>query len=180
MLKVIWCLRLDPVQGTINMATTATRSTHSSLRERGARHLLVISQQAKFIEGNFNYDSVEGMQDNWKLNGRMTPTGVRITHQGPNYDTPSSPRTSSRQMVGERHRCSTRPAVRCHRPRVRSQIASPSIPGRGVARPNTHGLVAPSFRIPAPDERHHQPDCGIAKPTTRGPQCLRPRIGAGQ
>ena len=51
------------------------------------------SQQAKFIEGHWIYDSVEGyLQDNWKLSERLTlDYGVRITHQGPNYDMKQQP-----------------------------------------------------------------------------------------
>ena len=47
------------------------------------------SQINALFEGNFIYDSHEWyVQDNWKVNNRLSlDYGVRITNQGPNYDT---------------------------------------------------------------------------------------------
>ena len=47
------------------------------------------SQINALFEGNFIYDSHEWyIQDNWKVNNRLSlDYGVRITHQGENYDT---------------------------------------------------------------------------------------------
>jgi hypothetical protein len=47
------------------------------------------AQINKLFEGNFIYNSHEWyIQDNWKVNNRLSlDYGVRITNQGPNYDT---------------------------------------------------------------------------------------------
>ena len=80
-----------PFQGTINFGNDSNNPLDSGFGYANAALGIFdsFSQQAKFIEGHFNYDSVEGyLQDNWKLNGKLTlDYGVRLTHQGPNYDT---------------------------------------------------------------------------------------------
>src|ERR1700730_18220157 len=80
-----------PFQGTINFGNDSNNPLDTVFGYANAAlgAFSSFSQQAKFIEGNFNYDSVEGyLQDNWKVSGNLTlDYGVRITHQGPNYDT---------------------------------------------------------------------------------------------
>jgi hypothetical protein len=80
-----------PFQGTINFGNDTNNPLDSGFGYANAALGVFssYSQQAKFIEGNWIYDSVEGfIQDNWKVNEKLTlDYGLRLTHQGPTYDT---------------------------------------------------------------------------------------------
>jgi Carboxypeptidase regulatory-like domain/TonB-dependent Receptor Plug Domain len=84
-----------PFQGIINFGNDSNNPLDTGFGYANAALGIFssFSQQARFIEGHWIYDSIEGyMQDNWKLNDRLTlDYGVRITHQGPNYDTKQQP-----------------------------------------------------------------------------------------
>ena len=79
-----------PFQGTINFGNDSNNPLDTGFGFANAATGIFssYSQQAKFIEGNWMYDSIEGfVQDTWKVNGKLSlDYGLRITHQGPNYD----------------------------------------------------------------------------------------------
>ena len=79
-----------PFQGRINFGNDSNNPLDSGFGFANAALGIFSSyeQQAKFIEGNWVYDSIEGfLQDTWKVNGKLSlDYGLRITHQGPQYD----------------------------------------------------------------------------------------------
>jgi len=84
-----------PFQGIVNFGNDSNNPLDTGFGYANAALGIFssFSQQAKFIEGHWIYDSIEGyIQDNWKLSDRLTlDYGVRITNQGPNYDTKQQP-----------------------------------------------------------------------------------------
>ena len=80
-----------PFQGTINFGNDSNNPLDTGFGYANAALGIFssYSQQNKFIEGSFVYNSVDVFaQDNWRINDKMTfDYGVRLVHQGPNYDT---------------------------------------------------------------------------------------------
>jgi hypothetical protein len=79
-----------PFQGRINFGNDSNNPLDSGFGFANAALGIFseYSQQAKFIEGNWVYDSIEGyVQDTWKVSERLSfDYGLRITHQGAQYD----------------------------------------------------------------------------------------------
>src|SRR5262249_18522246 len=79
-----------PFQGIINFGNDSNNPLDTGFGYANAALGIFssFSQQAKFIEGHWIYDSVEGyVQDNWKVTDRLTlDYGLPITHPGPNYE----------------------------------------------------------------------------------------------
>ena len=145
-----------PFQGTINFGNDSNNPLDSGFGFANAALGIFssYSQQAKFIEGNWVYDSVEGfVQDTWKVNGKLSlDYGLRITHQGPQYDAnPAVFELPPGEMVGEPGAAALLARVRGgHRPVSGRQPRGHRSANRGVAR-TEHGRrwSAPSFRTPA-------------------------------
>jgi hypothetical protein len=80
-----------PFQGLLNFGNDSNNPLDSGFGYANAALGIFssYSQQSKFIEGNFVYDSIEAyLQDNWRINDKLTlDYGLRLVHQGPNYDT---------------------------------------------------------------------------------------------
>jgi hypothetical protein len=84
-----------PFQGRINFGNDSNNPLDSGFGFANAALGIFSSyeQQAKFIEGNWVYDSIEGfVQDTWKVNSKLSlDYGLRITHQGPQWDVNMQP-----------------------------------------------------------------------------------------
>ena len=142
-----------PFQGTINFGNDSNNPLDSGFGFANAALGIFssYSQQAKFIEGNWVYDSIEGfVQDTWKVNGKLSlDYGLRITHQGPQYDV----NLQSSNFLPEKWSASQAPLL--YTPGARSATRPCPVANRVALDPRTRTSLGQNT---SGARRHHRPE----------------------
>ena len=177
-----------PVEGAVNLATTATtRSTPGSgSRTRRSACSARSSSRTRSSKGDYVYHNKDFyLQDNWKVTNKLTlDYGMRFTHHGPQYDDEAAVlELLPRQVVGQPGAAALHAGLRRRRPRILCRGAN-----RVAVNPVTGASLGPGSSlaigtiVPDTGELMNgiiQAGKGIAKENYTEPALVfGPRVGA--